>query len=390
MAESDDYYAILGVQRDASAEEIKKAYRRAAIQYHPDRNPGDAEAEARFKQCAEAYEVLSDPDKRARYDRFGKEGLRGAGMHDWAHADVRDIFSMFEDVFGFGDLFGGFGGGRRRRGGPEPGQSLRCFIDVTLEEVLHGAEKTVRLTRRELCDDCGGTGSASGKRETCSTCRGQGRVQHGGGFFRVVRTCPHCGGTGSSVSDPCPACGGSRFVNRKRTIEVTVPPGIEDGQRIRYAGQGDAGAPGAPRGDLFAVVRVQEHPLLERHGRDLLCQVPVSLTQAALGSRIEVPTLGGSEELDIGRGTQSGDLYRLEGRGLPDVRSGRRGDLLVQTIVEVPKKLSRRQEDLLREFADEGKRGATPQRNGYLKRLDAYRKQQRETAPKEDGSKDAS
>ena len=388
MAESD-YYAVLGVSRDASADDIKKAYRRAAIQYHPDRNPGDAEAEARFKQCAEAYEVLSDPDKRARYNRFGKAGLRGAGVHDWAHTDVHDIFSMFEEVFGFGDLFGGFGGGRRRAG-PEPGQSLRCFIDMTLEEVLAGTDKTVRLTRRELCDACGGSGSASGKRQTCPTCRGQGRVQQGGGFFRVVRTCPQCGGMGSTVTDPCPACGGGRFVNRKRTIDVTVPPGVEDGQRIRYGGQGDAGAPGAPRGDLFAVVRVQEHPLLERHGRDLLCQVPVSLTQAALGDEVEVPTLDGSERLEVGRGTQSGDLYRLEGRGLPDVRSRRRGDVLVQVVVEVPRKLTRRQEELLREFAEDGKRGATPQRNGYLKRLDAYRKQYREPTQEEDGSRDES
>jgi len=220
MAESDDYYAILGISRNASANDIKKAYRQAAIRYHPDRNPGDADAEARFKQCAEAYEVLSDPDKRARYDQFGKAGLRGAGVHDWAHTDVHDIFSMFEEVFGFGDLFGGFGG-RRRRAGPEPGRSLRCTIDLTLEEVLSGANKTVRLTRRELCDACGGTGSVSGKRRTCPTCRGQGRVQQGGGFFRVVRTCPQCGGTGSTVTDPCPACGGGRFVNRKRTINVT-------------------------------------------------------------------------------------------------------------------------------------------------------------------------
>jgi len=390
MAESDDYYAILGVSRDASAEEIKKAYRRAAIQYHPDRNPGDADAEAKFKQCAEAYEVLADPDKRARYDRFGKAGLRGAGVHDWAHADVHDIFSMFEEVFGFGDLFGGFGGRRARRAGPEPGQSLRCTIDVTLEEVLNGTDKTVRLTRRELCEACGGTGSASGKRQRCPACRGRGQVQQGGGFFRIVRPCPQCGGTGSIVSDPCPTCGGSRFVNRKRTIDVAVPPGVEDGQRIRYAGQGDAGQPGAPRGDLFAVVRVQEHPLLERHGRDLLCQVPVSLSQAALGDGIEAPVLGGSERLEIGRGTQSGDLYRLEGRGLPDVRTGRRGDVLVQVIVEVPRKLSRRQEDLLREFAEDTRRGATPQRNGYLKRLEAYRKSYSESAKGQGGSKEES
>jgi len=370
MAESDDYYRVLGVPRDASAEAIKKAYRQAAIKYHPDRNPGDAEAERRFKACAEAYEVLSDPDKRARYDRFGKEGLRGAGVHDWAHADVHDIFSMFEEVFGFGDIFGG----GRGRAGPQGGQSLRCAIDVCLEEVLSGTNKTISLTRRELCDACGGSGSASGSRRSCPTCGGRGRVQQGGGFFRVVRACPHCGGTGSTVTDPCQTCGGSRFVNRKRTIEVTVPAGIEDGQQIRYAGQGDAGEPGAPRGDLLAVVRVQEHPLFERHGRDLLCQVPIDFTQAALGASVDVPTLDGGETVEVSRGTQSGDLYRLEGRGLPDVRTRRRGDILIQVIVEVPKKLTRRQEELLRNFADEEKRGAMPQRNGYRKRLDAYRK----------------
>jgi molecular chaperone DnaJ len=383
MAEADDYYAILGVPRDAGAEEIKKAYRRCAIKYHPDRNAGDAEAEKRFKQCAEAYEVLSDPDKRARYDRFGKEGLRGAGVHDWAHTDVHDIFSMFEEVLGFGDLFGGFGR-RAGRAGPQAGQSLRCFIDATLEEVLAGTDKTVRLTRREWCEECGGTGSASGKRQTCPTCRGQGRVQQGGGFFRLVRTCPHCGGSGTSVSDPCQACGGSGFVNRKRTIEVSVPPGVEDGQRIRYAGQGDAGQPGAPRGDLYAVIRVRDHPFFQRHGRDLLCQVPIRFTQAAMGADVTVPTLDGTETLEITRGTQGGDLYRLEGRGLPDVRGRGRGDILVQVIVEVPKKLSRRQEDLLREFDAETKRGATPLADDFRKRLDEYLRQHEETVADND------
>jgi len=382
MAENDDYYAILGVARDASPEDIKKAYRRCAIQFHPDRNPGDAQAEAHFKECAEAYEVLSDPDKRARYDQFGKAGLRGAAVHDWAHTDVHDIFSMFEEVFGFGDLFGGFGG-RRRRGGPQPGQSLRCFIDVTLEEVLAGAEKTVRVARRELCEACGGSGSASGKTKPCATCGGRGRVQQGGGFFRLVRDCPHCGGRGTVVSDPCPTCSGNRFVNRHRTIDITIPPGVEDGQRIRYTGQGDAGEPGAPRGDLFAVVRVAEHAFFERHGRDLLCQVPVSFTQAALGANIDVPTLEGTEPMEVTRGTQSGDLYRLKGMGLPDVHGRRRGDILVLVLVEIPKKLSRRQEELLREFADTERKGVLPHREGFLERLANYIRQQTE-AKKDD------
>ena len=369
MPDDDDYYASLGVARGASADAIKKAYRQCAIKYHPDRNPGNAEAEARFKKCAEAYEVLSDADKRQRYDQFGKEGLRGAGVHDFSHVDVRDIFSMFEDVFGFGDLFGGRRGGRR---GVQPGQSLRCFIDLTLKEVLSGAAKTVRLSRQELCEACGGSGSASGRRQTCRTCGGRGRLQHGGGFFRLVRDCPHCGGTGTVVADPCPTCGGRRFVTRKRTIDVQIPPGIEDGQRIRYAGQGNAGDPGAPRGDLFAVVRVQPHAFFDRYGGDLLCMLPISFTQAALGAKVEVPTLEGKEEMEITRGTQSGDLYRLDGKGLPDVRGRGRGDILVQVVAEIPKKLTRRQKDLLREFAETEKKGVLPQRESFLEKLAGY------------------
>lgn len=374
MPADEDYYAILGLERHASAEEIKKAYRRCAIKYHPDRNPDDAEAERQFKKCAEAYEVLSDPDKRGRYDQFGKAGLRGAGVHDFSHTDVHDIFSMFEDIFGFGGP-GGLFGGRGGPHGPEPGQSLRCFIDVTLEEVLAGAVKTVRLTCRELCEKCGGSGSASGRREACRTCGGQGRVQQGGGFFRIVRDCPHCGGAGTTVADPCPACGGHRFANRKRTIEVQVPPGVHDGQQIRYGGQGDAGEPGAPRGDLYAVVRVQPHAFLERHGRDLLCQMPVSFTQAALGAKVEVPTLEGTETLEIGRGTQSGDLFRLRGKGLPEIEARGRGDILVQVVAEIPRKLTRSQEALLRQFAETEKKGVLPQRESFLEKLASYLKQ---------------
>ena len=369
MPDDDDYYAVLGVGRNASAGEIKKAYRQCAIKYHPDRNPGDKEAEARFKQCAEAYEALSDADKRARYDQFGKDGLRGAGVHDFSHVDVRDIFSMFSEVFGFGDLFGGRRAGRR---GPQPGQSLRCFIDVSLGEMLAGVTKKVRLSRQERCEACGGTGSASGRRETCRTCGGHGRVQQGGGFFRLVRDCPQCGGVGTVVADPCGTCGGRRFVMGKRTIDVQIPPGIENGQRIRYAEQGNAGEPGAPRGDLYAVVRIEPHAFFDRHGRDLLCMLPISFTQAALGAMVDVPTLEGKEEMEITRGTQSGDLYRLDGKGLPDIHGSGRGDILVQVVVETPKKLSRRQEELLREFAETEKKGVLPQRESFLEKLAAY------------------
>ena len=371
MPDADDYYALLGVNRGAGADEIKSAYRKAAMKYHPDRNPGDKAAEEQFKKCAEAYEVLADPDKRARYDQYGKAGLRGAGMHDWAQADPHDIFSMFEEVFGLGDLFGG----RRGRAGPQPGASLRCVIDITLTDVLRGANKTVRITRREQCEKCRGTGSASGKRESCKTCAGHGRVQQGGGFFRVVTDCPACGGSGTVMRDPCHECGGKRFVNRAKTIDIQVPAGIEDGQRIRYGGQGDAGESGAPRGDLFAVVRLEEHPFFERHGVDLLSQVPISFTQASLGAEIEVPTLEGKERLTVTRGAQSGDLYRLKGKGLPDLHERGRGDILVQVVVEIPKKLTRKQEQLLREFAETENKGVLPQREGFLEKLAGYLRQ---------------
>jgi molecular chaperone DnaJ len=371
MPGEDDYYAILGVGRNASADDLKAAYRQCAMKYHPDRNPGDKGAEERFKKCAEAYEVLADPDKRGRYDRFGRAGLSGTGVHDWQQADVHDIFTMFQDVFGLGDLFGGFGRRAARRG-PQPGASLRCFVDVALEEVVKGGTKTVSITRRELCEKCRGSGSVSGRREACATCRGQGRVQQGGGFFRVITDCPRCGGAGTVIRDPCPECRGQRFVRRQRTIEIHIPPGIEDGQRVRYSGQGDAGEPAAPHGDLFAVIRITPHPFFERHGRDLLCQVPVSVPQAAIGAKVEVPTLEGKTALEIRHGTQSGDLYPLKGKGLPDLEGRGRGDILVQVIVEIPKKLSRRQQELLQEFADTETKGVLPERERYLERLADY------------------
>ncbi|MCX5655745.1 MAG: molecular chaperone DnaJ [Planctomycetota bacterium] len=374
MPDEVDYYAILGVDRGADHEQVRSAYRECAKKNHPDLNPGDKEAEERFKKCAEAYEVLGDPEKRRLYDQYGKAGLRGAGVHDWAHTDVNDVFSIFEDVFNFGDLFGGLGG-RARRGGPARGAHLRVVIDVTLEEVLKGTKKTVQITRRELCEKCKGTGSASGKRERCATCAGQGRVQQGGGFFRIITDCPHCRGRGTIIRDPCKECGGHRFVGRQRTIEIQVPAGIDDGQHIRISGQGDAGEAGGLRGDLYAEVHVAQHPFFERHGRDLLCQVPISFTQAALGAEVEVPTLEGAENMTLPRATQSGDLARLRGRGLPDIQGYGRGDLLVQLVVEVPKKLTSRQEELLREFASSERKGVLPQRESFLEKLAKYLKQ---------------
>jgi len=370
MPDDESYYNILGVTRDATADQIKKAYRQCALKFHPDRNPADKAAEDRFKKCAEAYEVLADREKRRLYDQYGKDGLRSAGMHDWQQADVHDIFSMFEDVFGFSDLFGG--GARGRRRGPHAGASLRCTIDLALEEVLSGTTKNVRISRREPCPKCKGAGSASGRRETCKTCAGHGQVQQGGGFFRVITDCPQCRGAGSVIRDPCPECRGHRFTSAEKTIEVHIPPGVDDGQRIRYGGQGDAGDPGAPRGDLYADIRVEAHPFFERHGRDLLCQVPVSFAQAALGASVDVPTLEGKEMLEIARGTQSGDLYRLRSRGLPDLAARGRGDILVQVVVEIPKKLTKRQQELIKELAETEGAGVLPQRDSFLEKLADY------------------
>jgi molecular chaperone DnaJ len=290
-------------------------------------------------------------------------------MHDWQQTDVHDIFSVFEDVFGFGDLFGGGGAARGRRRAGHAGASLRCSIDVTLEEVLVGTVKNVKISRREPCPRCKGSGSTSGRRETCNVCAGHGQVQQGGGFFRVITDCPQCGGAGSIIRDPCPQCRGHRFTSVEKTIEIRIPAGVDDGQRICYGGQGDAGEPGAPRGDLYAVIQVAAHPFFERHGRDLLCQVPVSFAQAALGAKIDVPTLEGKELLEIVRGTQSGDLYRLRGRGVTELEGRGRGDILVQVVVETPKKLTKRQQDLLKEYAETEEKGVLPERESFLEKL---------------------
>ncbi len=361
-----DYYEVLGVSRDAGPEEIKKAYRRRAHKYHPDRNANDPEAESRFKEAAEAYEVLSEPTKRQRYDQFGHAGLSGAGLHDFSHMGVDDIFSMFTDIFG------GFGG-RRRRGGAD----LRAEITITLSEVTTGVERPLEFTRQDFCDTCGGNGAAPGsRRKTCGTCGGYGQVEQTGGlaglFGRVITTCPACRGRGSSITTPCKTCRGSGRMVKERIVSIKIPAGIHDGQAVRIRGEGEPGEDSTERGDLHCRIRVTAHPFFERHNNDLVCRMPISFTQASLGATVEVPTLTGKAELKIHAGTQHGQLFRLGGLGLPDLQSGRRGDELVQVLIEIPKQLNKEQEALLRQFAKTEDKSVLPESKGFFERLMDY------------------
>lgn len=364
-----DYYETLGVSQGAASDEIKRAYRQAALKYHPDRNPDDPDAETHFKEAAEAYEVLSDPQKRQRYDRFGKEGLSSAGMHDFGHMGVEDIFSMFEDILGAGPF------GSRRRA--SRGVDLQTQVILSLAEVATGAERTLEFMRRDFCDACSGTGAAPGsKKRSCATCGGYGQVEQSTGFGillgRVVTSCPTCRGRGSVVVTACGGCGGSGRAQKERVLTVQVPAGVHDGQAVRIRGEGEPGADGTTRGDLHCYVRIKEHPFLERQGNDLVCRMPVSFTQAALGSRVEVPTLTGKADLKIPRGTQHGQVFRLGGQGLPDIRSGRRGDELVQVMIEIPRKLNAGQEKLLRDFAETEDRTVLPESRGFFEKLVDY------------------
>lgn len=349
-----DCYEVLGVARDATDQQIKSAYRKLALKYHPDRNPGDHTAEERFKEAAEAYAILADRDKRSLYDRFGHAGVSGAGAGAGAgfdptiFADFGDIFAGLGDVFGFGDLFGG----RRRRGGPQRGADLRYDLEISFEEAAEGAETTIQIPREETCETCKGTGAAPGTTpETCSHCRGTGQLRFQQGFLTVARPCPTCRGTGKVISKPCQACRGAGRIGRERKITVKIPAGIATGQRLRLYGEGEHGSAGGPPGDLYVVVHVQEHPIFQREGDDLYCELPVTFPVAALGGSIRVPSLNGQEALDIPAGTQPGARFRLRGKGMPNVSGRGRGDLYVIVRIDVPKKLSRDQKQLLEELA---------------------------------------
>jgi molecular chaperone DnaJ len=366
-ASKRDYYEILGVARTASAEDIKRAYRRLAMKFHPDRNDGDgkAQAEAKFKEAAEAYEILSDENARRRYDQFGHDGVKG--QHDFSHMNVTDIFSMFDDIFG-----GALGGGGRRGRQATRGFDLETKVELTLLEVSTGAQKTIEFERQDTCQTCQGSGARPGSTPvTCPQCGGQGRVaQQGfGGMFRMVTACPACRGRGSVVREHCNTCGGTGRQLRHRAVIVKIPAGVHEGQAVRVAGEGEAGETGAPPGDLHVHIAVKEHPVFSRHNNDLVCQVPISFTEAALGTTIDIPTLRATSPLEIPSGTQHGQVFKLKGNGLPDIRSGRPGDELVQIVIEVPKKLTEKQRQILREFSATEEAHVRQTRKSFLDKL---------------------
>jgi molecular chaperone DnaJ len=366
-----DYYEVLAVSKTASGEEIKRAYRRLAMKYHPDRNAGEgkAEAEIKFKECSEAYEVLSDDTKRARYDQYGHAGV--SASHDYSHMEAADIFSMFEDIFG------GFGGNGARASkgatrGATRGYDLEVQVELTLNEIATGAEKTIEFEKHDLCDTCKGSGAKPGSSPVvCVQCGGQGRIaQQGfGGMFRMVTTCPNCRGRGTVVRDHCPSCAGSGRQLRKKAVIIRIPGGVHEGQAVRVVGEGEAGEGGARPGDLHCYITIKQHPIFTRHNNDLVCQVPISFTQAALGASIDVPTLKGKEKLEIPGASQHGEVFKLRGKGLPDHRSGRIGDQLVQILIEIPRKLNDRQRELLREFAETEDDKVMPQKRGFMDKL---------------------
>ncbi|BAM04144.1 molecular chaperone DnaJ [Phycisphaera mikurensis] len=380
MATQRDYYEVLSVERTADGDTIKRQYRKMAMKYHPDRNPGDAAAEASFKECAEAYEVLSDAEKRQRYDRHGHAGLRGGPAgHDFSGMNAHDISDLFADIFGGG---GGRRGGGGRAGGVQRGYDLETQTSITLAEVLEGVEQEIEFTRQDVCETCKGSGGKPGTQPLdCTMCGGAGKVRRGGGFFQMITPCPNCNGTGKAYPSPCTACSGEGRVPLKRQLSVKIPPGIQDTQVIRVSGEGEPGvAPGGavgPRGDLHVVVRVEEHELFERHDDHLLLKMPVGFTQAALGATVAVPTLTGDASVDIGAGSQDGDLVRLRGEGLPNLRTNRRGDLVVELHLEVPKKLTPRQRELLELYAqteetDGRPADSTPRQQGFWDKIKTY------------------
>lgn len=373
-----DYYEILGLDRNASAEEIKKAYRKLAVKYHPDKNPGDKAAEEKFKELGEAYEALSDPQKRAAFDQYGHAafdararagagGFRGGGFHD--------PFDIFREVFGAGsgggsifeDLFGG--GGRGDPSGPQRGADLRYDLEISFGEAALGCEKKISLSKLESCDTCHGSGAEAGSsRKTCTACGGRGQVVSSRGIFSIAQTCPRCEGTGRVVEKPCPNCRGAGRREKVSKVTLRIPPGVDTGSRLRSAGNGEAGLRGGPPGNLYVILHVKPHEIFEREGDDLLCDVPISFVHATLGTELEVPTLGGSAMIKVPPGTQSGTVFRLKGRGIRNVQGYGTGDLHVRVTVEVPTRLNAEQRQKLEEFASLCDESVNPRARSFLER----------------------
>ncbi|MBW2038849.1 MAG: molecular chaperone DnaJ [Deltaproteobacteria bacterium] len=348
-----DYYEILGVPRNASEEEIKKAYRRMALKYHPDRNPGDKGAEERFKEASEAYEVLRDPKKREIYDFYGHEGLKSTGFTGFRGFD--DIFSSFSDIFE--DFFGFSPRSSSRRG--VAGADLRYDLKISLFDAAFGMETEIEILKRGRCEVCNGTGAQPGSTpQTCPHCYGRGQVNRSHGFFTISTTCPYCHGAGRVITNPCKACGGAGVVKKRGKVSLRIPPGVDTGSRLKLRGEGEGGERGGPPGDLYVIIYVEPHEFFEREGDDIICRVPIPFTMAALGGEVDVPTLDGTKKIQIPRGTQPGEIFRLKGEGIPHLNGRGRGDQINEVVVQIPKKLTKRQEELLRGFASlEGEKG---------------------------------
>lgn len=368
MAARRDYYEVLGVERDASQTRISDAYRKLAMQYHPDRNPGDDEAVVRFKEAAEAFEVIGHAEKRARYDQYGHAGLEGGGSPHFH--DISDIFSAFGDIFGeglFGDIFGG---GRRGGSRVQRGADIRCDVQLDLSEAAFGTSKVVNFQRHAACETCHGTGAKPGTSpETCRYCGGRGRIVQSTGIFQMQSTCPSCRGQGKVISSPCGECRGSGFVKKKVTRKVDVPAGVDNRTRLRLQGEGEPSPSGGPPGDCYCFIHIAEHSLFHRRGQDLICEIPIGYSQAALGATVEVPTLDGPENLQIPAGTQNGHVFTVRGHGMPDLRRHGRGNLLVQVGVEVHKPLSPEHEAALRNLAEIENIHVSPTKKSFFEKL---------------------
>jgi len=368
-----DYYEVLGVARDADESEVKKAYREKALKYHPDKNPGDEDAEAAFKEVSEAFEVLSDQQKRTLYDEHGHEGLSARGFSG-GFSDINDIFSRFGDIFEGGLFEGLFGGmGSSSRSGPRRGSDLRIDLEVNLNEVLTGVKRKIEIRRRRDCGHCEGSGAQPGtEKQTCLQCQGLGRIESSSGFFRVQRPCPRCQGAGSVISSPCEECSGEGRAVGSAELDVDIPPGVHDGNQMRISSQGDSGVKGGPPGDLYVRLRVSSHELFERIDNNVLLEVPLTFSDVALGAELEVPTLEGTESLSVKAGTQAGEILRMKRKGLPALEGGGRGDQLVRVIVETPRKLSADARELFEQIRELNPENEHPARQGFLDRIRDY------------------